>query len=138
MYSTANRKYDRMFSMENFSDWLLNELEKRNWSQSDLVKKAGISRGTLSNIINGTRGVGEKSLIAIARAFSISPITVFRRAGLLPEGPENKVTFDDWLYLLEQLPVEDQEELRQIAEMKIERRKKEKELKALKPRKAGQ
>jgi hypothetical protein len=61
---------------------------------------------------------------------------VFRKAGLLPEGGEN-VRFEDWQYLLDQLPEEEQEELRQIALMKIERRQKEKELRSLKPRKAG-
>ncbi len=109
--------------MENFGDWLLKELEHRNWSQSDLVKAAGISRGTLSNIISGTRGIGEKSLIAIANALNISPITLFRKAGLLPEAGE-LVAFDDWQHLLAQLSHEEQEEMRQIAVMKIERNRK--------------
>ncbi len=112
-----------MLSMENFGDWLLKELENRNWSQSDLVKAAGISRGTLSNIISGTRGIGEKSLIAIANALNISPITLFRKAGLLPEAGE-LVAFDDWQHLLAQLSPEEQEEMRQIAVMKIERNRK--------------
>ena len=109
--------------MENFGDWLLKEFENRNWSQSDLVKAAGISRGTLSNIIIGTRVIGEKSLIAIANALNISPITLFRKAGLLPEVGE-LVSFDDWQHLLAQLSPEEQEEMRQIAVMKIERSRK--------------
>jgi transcriptional regulator with XRE-family HTH domain len=124
-----------MLSMENFGSWLLQELEKRNWSQSDLVRASGISRGTLSNIISGNRGIGEKSLIAIADALNISPITIFRKTGLLPPGSES-VTFEDWQFILSQLSPEDEAELRQIAEIKIERRKKNRELKELKTRKA--
>jgi len=88
-----------------------------------LVKNAGISRGTLSNIISGTRGVGIDSLLAIAQAFNISPVTIFRKAGVLPEGGEN-TSFEDWQFLLNQLPPDEQEEVRKIIEMKIERRQK--------------
>lgn len=109
--------------MENFGDWLIKEIENRNWSQSDLVKAAGISRGTLSNIISGTRGTGEKSLISIANALNISPITIFRKAGMLPEVGEQS-SMDDWQHVLDQLSPEEQEEIRQIAVLKIERNRK--------------
>jgi transcriptional regulator with XRE-family HTH domain len=125
-----------MLSVENIGDWLLKELEKRGWSQSDLVKESGISRGTLSNIISGTRGVGPESLVAISQALNISPVTVFRKAGLLPEGGE-ETAFSDWKFLLDQLPQDEQDELRQIALVKIEKRKKDSGVKALKPKKAG-
>jgi transcriptional regulator with XRE-family HTH domain len=123
MISLEIKLYGKMLSMENFGAWLLKELENRNWSQSDLVKAAGISRGTLSNIISGARGIGEKSLISIANALNISPITIFRKAGLLPESGETGA-FDDWKHLLAQLSPEEQEEMRQIAIMKIERNRK--------------
>ena len=123
MNSQENNLYGKMLSMENFGDWLLKEIEKRNWSQSDLVKAAGISRGTLSNIISGARGTGEKSLISIANALNISPITIFRKAGILPE-VEEQTSMDDWQNLLAQLSPEEQEEMRQIAVMKIERNRK--------------
>ncbi len=124
MLATENKNNAKMLSMENFGDWLVEELEKRGWSQSDLVKTAGISRGTLSNIISGTRGVGSDSLVAIAEALKISPITIFRKAGLLPSGPADEVKFEDWKYLLNKLPPAEQEEVRQIIEMKIDRRQK--------------
>lgn len=124
MFATENTLNARMLSMENFGSWLLAELEKRDWSQSDLVKTAGISRGTLSNIISGTRGVGNESMIAIAHALKMSPVTIFRKAGLLPEGGDD-TNFEDWQYLINKLPTEEQEEVRKIIEMKIERRQKE-------------
>ena len=76
-------------------------------------------------------------MIAIAHGLKISPITVFRRAGLLPNGNGEQVKMEDWEYLLKQMSPEDEAELRQIAELKIERRKKEESLKVLKTKKAG-
>jgi len=137
MFSKEYIKGDKMLSVENFGQWILSELEKRNWSQSDLVRASGISRGTLSNIISGTRGVGQDSVIAIAHALKISPLTLFRQAGLLPSNNGGDVKLDDWEFLLKQMTPEDEAELRQIAEMKIERRKKDQSVKTLKPKKAG-
>jgi transcriptional regulator with XRE-family HTH domain len=72
-----------MFNMENFGDWLLNTLRDRKMSQSELARRAGISKGTVSNLINGTSGIGQDSLIAISRALNLDRSTVFRAAGLL-------------------------------------------------------
>lgn len=77
------------------------------------------------------------TLSALAKAFHISPITLFRKAGLLPDNNGGDVKLDDWEYLLKQMTPEDEAELRQIAEMKIERRKKDQAIKTLKPKKVG-
>lgn len=98
-----------MLSMENFSEWLLKELEKRNWSQSDLVKAAGVSRGTLSNIISGNRGIGEKSLTAIAHALKLPVDLVFEKAKLLPTKNELSPIKRKLMHLAEGLPDSDVE-----------------------------
>jgi transcriptional regulator with XRE-family HTH domain len=77
----------KMFTMENFSLWLLNELEKRNWQPADLAKKARISRGSLSNILSNYRNPGPNLCLAIAQALNEPPEKVFRLAGLLPPLP---------------------------------------------------
>lgn len=84
MIATATSIRDKMLSMDNFGAWLLNELEERNMTQSELARLAGLSRGTLSNLISGTRGRGPDSIEAIARALKLPPDQVFRVAGLLP------------------------------------------------------
>jgi hypothetical protein len=63
-------------------------------------------------------------------------VTLLRKAGILPPSDSEEVEFSDWQYILNKLSLDDQEELRKIAEMKIERRKKEQGLKALKAKKA--
>jgi transcriptional regulator with XRE-family HTH domain len=117
--------------------WLRNELKKRDWSQVDLSRKTGISTTQIARILSGERGMGVETLVSIANAFGISPITIIRAAGLLPEGGEH-ASFEDWQFLLNQLPADEQEEVRKIVEMKIERRQKEEQAaraKQFKPKK---
>lgn len=116
-----------MFSMEYrgqlFGNWLLKELERRGWSQSLLATKAGLSRGTISNIMNGTRGVGEETLNGIARALQLPPETVFRAAGLLPPEPEYVPLLDEWTAVFYELTADEQQEMIDIARLKVDRRK---------------
>lgn len=108
----------------NFGDWLKIEREKREWSQSDLARYSGLHRQIINKTESGASEPALKTFISLAQAFKISPITIFRIAGLLPEGGDN-AAFEDWQFLLNQLPPEEQEEVRKIVEMKIERRQKE-------------
>lgn len=108
----------------NFGDWLKLEREKRDWSQSDLARFSGLHRQIINKTESGVSEPALKTFIALAQAFKISPITIFRIAGLLPEGGDN-AAFEDWQFLLNQLPPQEQEEVRKIVEMKIERRQKE-------------
>lgn len=71
--------------MDTFTNWLEEELQKREWKPAYLAHKAGISRGALSNILSGLRRPGHEVLNAIAQALSIPPEIVFRQAGILPE-----------------------------------------------------
>jgi transcriptional regulator with XRE-family HTH domain len=118
-----------------FGEWLKEELDRQKISQTSLAFQVGVTPAQISRIISGDRASTTDTLAAIAHALKISPVTILRKAGLLPEGNEN-VSFDDWAFLLGQLSPEDQAELRSIAEMKIERRKKEQALKTLKAKKA--
>lgn len=108
----------------NFGEWLKNEREKREWSQSDLARFSGLHRQIINKTESGASEPALKTFLALAQAFKISPISIIRIAGLLPEGGEN-ASFEDWQYLLNQLPSDEQEEVRKIVEMKIERRQKE-------------
>jgi transcriptional regulator with XRE-family HTH domain len=71
--------------MENFGDWLREELKDRGMSQKDLAVRSGITPAQISRIISGSRGAGEESLSAIARALKLPLETVFRAAGILPK-----------------------------------------------------
>jgi transcriptional regulator with XRE-family HTH domain len=114
-----------------FSEWIVGELEKRGWSRSEAARRGGISSSMFDKVINGYAQPGRKFLDGLAQAFDISPIVLYRKAGLLPKGQSDEVNFDDWKFLLSQLSPQDEEELRQIAEMKISNRQKDQILKNL-------
>lgn len=122
---------------EKFGQWLQKERESRDLSQSDLARMSGLHRQIINKTENGVSTPAVETFLALAEALKLSPIFLFRQAGLLPPGPENSAKIEDWEYLLDQMPPEDQAEMRQIAEMKIERRQKEQSLKSLKVKKAG-
>jgi transcriptional regulator with XRE-family HTH domain len=83
-----------------FPDWLQKEMDQRGWSFSDLARAAGVSRGTIGNVVRGERAAGRRLATAIAKAFDYPPETVFRAAGLLPEEGDKPENWDmlEWLF----------------------------------------
>jgi len=116
-----------------FGEWLTQKLNEYHWDQSDLARKSGLTGGQISRLISGTRRPGRNSCDAIARAFDISVITVYRHAGILPPGPDDDVRFDDWKSILKQLPEAKREQLWKIAEIYLEDERKEETAAKLKP-----
>jgi len=121
---------------DTFIIWL-DEMENRmGWTDYRLSAETGLSSSVFSKARQGILPKWD-ALVRIADAFNISPITAFRKAGLLPPGPADQINFEDWQYLLAKMTPEERDELLQIGTMKIERRQKQEALKTLKPRKAG-
>ena len=93
--------------METFADWLIGELDRRLWNNSDLARAASVEPGTISRIISGTRKPGPDVCLSIARAFREPPEKIFRLAGLLPSLPPPVEPEHEALGILRQLPVPD-------------------------------
>lgn len=77
-----------------FADWLQNELNKRGWTQGDLVyqiKAAGgkSSNAQMSYILNRKRKATGENCIAIAGGLGVSREEVFRARGWLLPQPED-------------------------------------------------
>lgn len=124
MNTTVNQASAIMYTMENFGDWLLKQLKDRNISQSELARLAGISKGTISNLINGTRGAGQDSLSAIAHALKLPPELVFEKAGILPTKPELSPIKRALIHLTQDLPDSDLEMVIALLEQRSEYYKK--------------
>lgn len=107
MNTTVNGSSAIMFTMENFGDWLLERLKEKNMSQSELARIAGLSKGTISNLINGTKGAGQDSLKAIAIALKLPPDLVFEKAGILPQKFELSAIKRALLHAADGLPESD-------------------------------
>jgi transcriptional regulator with XRE-family HTH domain len=106
-----------------FIAWLNEQMAKRGWSIRQTAKNAGISHSIISLTLNGempTYG----TCAALASAFEFPPIEVFKLAGLLPQGSESNLLNDQILFLFDKLPLEDQQEILQIAQIKLERQRK--------------
>lgn len=79
------------------------ELEKRDWTWTELGVRADLSSGTMSNIRTGMRGVGKKTLNGIARALEVPREHLYRLAGLLPPVPERTKRLEALLHLFEEM-----------------------------------
>lgn len=93
-----------------FADWLQKELDKRNWKQADLAKRASLGTGTVSRIMNKERAPGAEACLGIAEALRLPPEIVFRKAGLLPERGDPSPAVTEIVYLFNQLDDAAQEE----------------------------
>ena len=105
--------------------WLLLEAEERGWSQSELARRAGLSRTAVNDIINGKAFPGPDFCRAIARALGYPQEFVFRLAGLIddPAPPGSSPETIALAQLLAQLPPEDREEILTLVKLKLARLK---------------
>ncbi len=101
-----------------FSDWLLEQMESKNLTQADLAKASGLTRTAISDYVNQKRTNPEpQALIAIAKALHVSPLNVFRAAGLLPDdhASDEEKFLRDWKELIDGLSKHDLDILKQMA-----------------------
>lgn len=84
-----NGSGDIVILMDKFFIWINTETDSRGWSNSELARRAGISRASISNTMNGRNSVTWDFCASIARALSTPVEEVFRMAGLMPPLPES-------------------------------------------------
>ncbi len=104
--------------MNNFVNWLLNEMDKRGMSQADLARASGLSKTAISKIISESRAPGHEASSAIAKAFNFPPEIVFRKAGLLPEKGEEPPELKELTHLYLTASEEVQEDILEYARFK--------------------
>jgi len=91
---------------ESFQAWLNNRLTRQGWTKAELARRSGVSQPQISRILNGDRGIGEESLIAIARALQVPPEEAFRAAGLLPQKAADDPLAEEARYIVANLSPE--------------------------------
>lgn len=87
----------------NFSEWLQAEVDKRNWSQSDLARAADLNRAVINKLLNGKSHPQPATLEAISRALKIPVEIAYRAAGLLPTTPDNDDTLEEAIHILKSI-----------------------------------
>jgi len=105
--------YYTVYIMNDFVNWLIDEMNKRGWSNSELARRAGVVHSTISMILSGKSNPGNDLCVGIAKALKIPPEEVFRRAGILPPlpAPDNDPTLEEITAYLKRLSSEDRKEV---------------------------
>lgn len=91
-----------------FNDWLLKQLQEKNWSQADLARSSGLTKSAISKYLSG-RVPDETALRKIARALKLPPELVFEKAGILPAKPDLSPIKRKLAHIAEELPDSDVE-----------------------------
>lgn len=99
------------------SEWIMDQLNQRNWSRNDLAKRSGLGRSVISKTIRQlSKRPDPETLSAIAVAFDEDPITVFRIAKLLP--PDTELPeLESFKHVLKEMSPENRQRLLDIAKV---------------------
>lgn len=87
-------------------------MDARELSQADMVRlsRDAISNAQISRILSGQRKPGEDTLNGIARAFGLSPVQVYRAAGLLPPDKSIDALTEEGIEILHELEPSEKED----------------------------
>lgn len=110
MFATTYFKYEIIsVEMDNFSVWLLQEMESRGWNQAELHRKSGLSRTVISDVLSNKVSPGYEFCIAVGKALHVPGDHIMRIAGLLPPLPERTQQIEQLIYLFERLNEKDRQ-----------------------------
>lgn len=102
----------RMYYMATeIGDWLLVELNKRNWSQNELGRRAKISSATVSNLITGAKKPEQETLKSVAEALRVPVAEVLQKAGILPKRSGTSENAERLLYYFDQMDEDQQNDV---------------------------
>lgn len=104
-----------MTTHEDFSAWLQAELDARGWDQAELARRSQTTTALISRMISGERLPGAVVARRLARALSLAPEEVFRRAGLLPRTGPKPEGLEELAYLYTEMSDEDRDRLLAVA-----------------------
>lgn len=94
-----------------FGEWLREQIKLAGTSQAEFADQIGIKQPQLSRIISGERGASSDVLERIATLLGLPTETVYRKAGLLPEGDFRQVAAEVLGYKLDELTPSQLDEL---------------------------
>lgn len=86
-----------------FNDWLMREMSKRGWSQSDLARSSELNRAVINKLLNGQTVPRPQTIEAIAHALKLPTEQAYRIAGLLPDIPENESYIEEIVHLIRKI-----------------------------------
>ncbi len=107
-----------------FVNWLIAQMQERNWSQADLARESGINKQSIHYYLTeSAKPPHAHALAKIAYALKLPAEEVYRAAGFLPSPPDINETIEEILYEMEGMSKQDQEEVLAFVRMKNNLRK---------------
>jgi len=108
-----------------FVKWLNREMEARGWSQSELARRASVSRPTVSNVLMCKQTPSFEFCASVATALGEPPERLLRLAGLLPGPPmpPEDGSLRELIEIARGLSPEERQELREYALWRYRRRR---------------
>ena len=112
MIVTFNKRYVIIEAVDNnLSTWILSQLDERGWSQSELARRSGLTRTTISKIISEQSSLGIDSMTGLAKAFRLPVTEILQQAGLIPKIPEATAKEEQILFMFRQMTPEQQQDV---------------------------
>lgn len=88
---------------ETFGQWLQRQVQRRQWSQAELSRRAGVSGTSISHWIAGRTIPDTESCDKLAEALFLSRDEVMARAGLRPVEHEDSEVVREFMGLLRRI-----------------------------------
>lgn len=114
-----------MNNLDLWAKWVLDELNKRDWTQADLVRASKKSRGTISKAINGVNEPEPGTVAAICEAFGYPREIGYRIVGLLRPELKQDDKRQELIHLYEMMSEDNKEDQLAYARMRLEKQERE-------------
>jgi len=107
--------------MNEFVEWVQHLLDVRGLKQADIARNQNITTAAVSKMMNRQARPGFEMCAAIAATFNLPLEEVYRQAGLLPQKTPAGVLEERATYLFNQLPREDQQEVLDYLDYRLQK-----------------
>lgn len=106
--------------------WTEKILADTGWSQTELANRAGLSRTSVNDVINGKVKGGYKYAISIAEAANRPIEEALQAAGIMDIPPDNDPKRQELIHLSNQMTDSSLDDTVDYARMKLEKQEREK------------
>lgn len=107
-------RMDTFSQMDTFGQWLLENLEIKGWSQSELARRCRVKPSTVSKWISGENKPSPENIVDMAPLLGVTPEEIFRRVWL-PASMATRLETRELLEYVEGLTREERAELLRYA-----------------------
>lgn len=91
---------------EQFAKWINSFIQNKGWTQAELARRANLSKASISDISSGKINPGYEICMKLAKAMSIPPQEVLRKANLLPNVSVSEEDQENLVFLFDKLSTE--------------------------------